>query len=361
MHLVNFVVVVGLLVFLFANLERALAFGIITTLKNNLAGSGTVLSVFKHANGVYYVGHNIYQVRLINSTSNEDTAVVGTGACCFGGDGGPALSATMHWAHDVYVTDSGEIYFTESDSRRVRFVNATTGVITTVAGTGNRGYSAEPTLAVNADLYNIRGLVLDQSENIYISDECAIRKVTRSTGMISTIAGSSATDCGYSGDGGLAINAKSRFPIYIDLDSDENIIFADYHSRLIRKISKPSGIITTIISGFGCQAVGVSVDRSTNDVYFTDQCKRVFRSSKMYNSDIYGAFELVAGGNGGGYSGDGGNANSAQINADTENIEFDSSSPNGAFLIADRYNHAIRVVTSPCDLGSGSELYDNDC
>ncbi len=94
-----------------------------------------------------------------------------------------------------------------------------TGIITTIAGTGTGGYSGDNGAATSAALNNPHGVALDSSGNIYIADHSSnrIRKVTVSTGIISTIAGTGLS--GYSGDGGAATSAKMTNPVGVALDS----------------------------------------------------------------------------------------------------------------------------------------------
>ena len=112
------------------------------------------------------------------------------------------------------------------------------GTITTVAGTGKVGYTGDGNLATSATFSEVRGLAVDADGNLYIADSgnSVIRKITVSTGKISTIAGNGTP--GYDGDGGLAIAAKLSGPLGIAVDSDGNVYVADSQNSAVRIIWK---------------------------------------------------------------------------------------------------------------------------
>jgi len=135
----------------------------------------------------------------------------------FSGDGGPATSATLSGPTAVTVDDSGNLYIADSSNRRIRTVSADTGVITTVAGNGNYGYGGDDGPATSASFSYLNGVAVDGGGNLYIADSgycgrggCSgsnrIRKVSADTGVITTVAGNG--NFGYSGDGGLATSAS---------------------------------------------------------------------------------------------------------------------------------------------------------
>ena len=111
------------------------------------------------------------------------------------------------------------------------------GIITTVAGNGNYGYSGDGGLATSAQLHKPSGVAVDASGNIYIADAYneRIRLVTKSTGIITTLAGDGTY--GYSGDGGLATSAQLRFPSGVAVDALGNIYIADTGNERTRMIT----------------------------------------------------------------------------------------------------------------------------
>jgi streptogramin lyase len=276
--------------------------------------------------------------------------IAGTGTVSgFSGDGGQASSAKLNGPEGVYVDQSGRIYIAERNNQAIRMVD-TTGIITTVAGTGTvSGFSGDGSQASSAKLKNPYGVFVDQSGRIYIADtnNHAIRKVD-STGIITTVAGTG-TVSGFNGDGGQASSAQLKNPRGVHVDQSGRIYIADTTNQAIRMIDT-TGIISTVAgtgtvsgySGDGGQTSnanlngpnGVHVDQSSR-IYIADSFNQAIRMV-----DSTGIITTVAGGNGYGYSGDGGQATSAQLGS-PRGVYVDQS---GRIYIADSYNHAIRMV-----------------
>ncbi|MGA3211564.1 MAG: hypothetical protein ABSD20_09665 [Terriglobales bacterium] len=151
----------------------------------------------------------------------------------YSGDGGPATSASFDGPVGVAVDSAGNYYIADQGNSAVRKVTVSTGIITTVAGccepTGVMGYTGDGGPATKAELSGPRGVAVDSGGDIYIADRdnCAVRKVTAATGIISTIAGGGPTACGYAGDGGLATSAKLYYPNGVGLDPAGNLYIAD--------------------------------------------------------------------------------------------------------------------------------------
>ena len=113
----------------------------------------------------------------------------------------------------------GNIYIVDHGNNRIRKVTVSTGIISTIAGTGTTGYSGDNGAATSATLYYPHGVGLDTAGNVYIADahNHRIRKVTISTGIITTIAGTGTSS--YSGDNGPATSATLFYPIKVAVDS----------------------------------------------------------------------------------------------------------------------------------------------
>src|SRR5262249_29158193 len=147
------------------------------------------------------------------------------------GDGGLATQAQLFfpWGAAISTTldNSGNLYIADTGNNRIRKVDGITGVITTVAGVANNGFYGDGGPAISATLNGPIGVAVDSSGNIYIADyyNHRIRKVTASTGIISTIAGS--FHSGFSGDGGLATSARLYFPRSVAVDASGNVYIAD--------------------------------------------------------------------------------------------------------------------------------------
>ena len=177
-----------------------------------------------------------------NANAQIITTITGNGSSVCSGDGGQALLATLR-PHDVQVDRVGNIYIADESNARIRKID-TSGIIITIAGNGTTGFSGDGGLATNAKLNNPNAMVIDRFGNIYIADgpNNRIRKVD-TLGIIKTIAGTGAN--GYYGDGGLAVDADIADAYSVAVDTFGNIYIADSYNDVIRKINT-SGIITTI-------------------------------------------------------------------------------------------------------------------
>ncbi len=172
--------------------------------------------------------------------------VAGNGSDGYTGDDGKATDATLAFPHAIDVAPNGDLYIVDRSADVIRKVDGN-GVITTVAGNGTYGFSGDGGLAVNAQLNAPEGVAVHPDGTIYISDggNNRIRKVDPE-GVITTYAGTGVW--GYSGDGGPAIDAMFNWPQNIKLGKDGSLYIADYWNYSIRRVS-PEGIITTVAGG----------------------------------------------------------------------------------------------------------------
>jgi hypothetical protein len=146
------------------------------------------------------------------SEKGKIQTVVGTGEAGYSGDGGPAIQANLREPFMCDFDAAGNLYVAEARNHCVRRVDRGTGVITTVAGTGSAGYSGDGGPATRATLNEPYSLRVDRNGDIYIVDRlnAAVRKVEAATGIITTVAGTG--EPGYSGDGGPGSQAQLREP-----------------------------------------------------------------------------------------------------------------------------------------------------
>ena len=192
------------------------------------------------------------------------TIVGSSTSCSFTGDSGAATSATLCYPHSAFV-DGSNVYIADSQNNRIRKLTRSTGIVTTVAGIGNSGFSTVGTFsgdngqATSAGLYDPYGVVLDSSSNIYISDGAnnRIRKITASTTIINTIVGSGGSS--YNGEGIAGTSVNLGYPRDIAFDSEYSALYiTDRDNNRIRKFVTSTNLVYTIA---GCStSTGFSGD-----------------------------------------------------------------------------------------------------
>ncbi|MBS0265358.1 MAG: hypothetical protein JSS02_25715 [Planctomycetes bacterium] len=280
----------------------------------------------------------------------EIVTIGGNGTDKFTGDGGPALEAGIGEPFGLTLGPDGALYVCSVSSHCVRRIDLRTNVITTVAGSGRRGYAGDggpATAALCNEPYEVR---FDAEGNMFFVEmqNHLIRRVDRATGEISTIAGTG--QAGYSGDGGPATKAEFKSPHSIALDGAGGLYVADIGNHRVRRIDLKSGIVETFAGDGknrstpdGAPVAGTSVNgpraldfdsqgqmflalREGNAVYRVDLAERRYRH-------LGGTGEK-------GNVGDGGAAQRARLNG-PKGIAL---GPQGDIYLADTENHTIRVI-----------------
>jgi len=226
----------------------------------------------------------IYFSLFIFVNSQIITTIIGNGTQGFGPDFILSTKSEIYRPLGVFVDNYGNIYIADSYNSRIRKIDNVTKTITTVAGTGAFSYNNDNILAINADLNEPFGLYIDNNENIYIPDTLnfRVRFVNSSNGLISTIAGTGIQ--GFSGDGSSAILAQLNYPSAISLDSFGNIYIADSQNNRIRKVDH----ITKMISTFaGSNAVTYQGDNipATSALLFEPAGLWIDSMNNMYIAD----------------------------------------------------------------------------
>ena len=305
------------------------------------------------AGNVYIADYQNNRVRKYSPSTGLLTTVAGSGIGGYddgySGDGGPATAANMYNPYGVAVDGAGNIYVADLNNARIRKVN-TSGIITTIAGTGVSGYSGNHSAATGAELGGPAGLALDNAGNLYMADvyNNCIRKIDNA-GIITTVAGN--TFAGYASDNVAATATPLNTPLDVAVDANNNLYIADNGNNRIRKVDT-AGIITTVAGG---NTAGYSGDngpataaqlRGPNsiktdaygDIFFTDggnQCVRMINAA--------GYISTIAGTTATGFSGDGGPAIAASFNG-ADGLAVDNA---GNVYIADGNNYRVRKVQLP--------------
>ncbi len=327
-------------------------------------------------------------------TAHHIYTVAGTGAAGFSGGGGPATSAKLNGPNGVAVDGSGNLVIADTNNNRIRVVAATTGRfygqemtagdIYVVAGAGTAGFygsfSGDGGLATRAELNQPTGVTVDAAGNQVIADTVnnRIRVVAESTGTfygqamtagdIYTVAGDGTA--GYSGDGGPATSAELNDPEGVTVDAAGNLVIADEGNHRVRVAAESTGTFygqamtagdiytvagdgTAGYSGDGGPATSaelagpseaavdrcgnlVIADQGNNRIRVVAESTGTFYGQAMTAGDIY----TVAGDGTAGYSGDGGPATSAELNAPS-GVTLDAA---GNLVIADQGNNRVRVA-----------------
>jgi len=207
---------------------------------------------FDRAGNLYVADFPGHRVRKID-VRGIITTIAGTGVKGFGGDGGPATNAMLDSPHSLVVTPKGDILVADMRNYRVRKIDVTTGIITTIAGSGVAGFGGDGGPAVRARFDKILGLALDvKGEKLFLADgwdNRRIRMVDLASGIISTVAGNGAT--GVPKDGELATKSPLVFPRDVVLDSSGNLYIADQKGHALRVVDVHGRIHT--VAGTGGQ------------------------------------------------------------------------------------------------------------
>jgi streptogramin lyase len=276
---------------------------------------------------------------------------VGTGEKGYSGDGGPANKAKLDQPFHLTFDKLGNLYFSDTGNHRVRMVEAKTGLISTVAGNGKKGFGGDGGKATDAMLDEPYGVAIDGEGHLFIVDRLnyCIRKVDVKTGIISTVAGTGGKS-GFAGDGGPASKAQFVEPNGICFDKQGKFYVADVAGHRIRVVDLTSGTIDTLAGNgkgatsgdggplkdatlSGPRAVAVGPDGSLFVVERNGNTVRKIDLQKKTNDRFAGTGKK-------GYGGDGGPATEATFDGPKE-IDIDG---NGNVYIVDTENEVIRRI-----------------
>jgi len=288
------------------------------------------------AGNLYIADAGDIRIRKI-ATNGIISTIAGTGNAVEGGDGGSATKASFVALGELAIDRQGNLFLIDGD--RVRRISAATGIITTVAGNGTAGISGDGGLATQAVINTPSGLALDSAGNLYIADtgNRRIRLVTASSGVISTIAGTS-----LNGDGGLAAGAILNSLQGVATNSAGDLFIAG--GSVVRKVSAATGIISTYAGGGTSTQSGVSALQAKMNplslAFDSAGNLMVGEVGLIQRIDTAGTVTTIAGTGVPGFSGDGGLATSAQV-AFVSGLAIDSA---GRVVFTDAGNKRLRRI-----------------
>ena len=292
------------------------------------------------------------RVRRVAAGTGIITTVAGNGAQSFSGDGGPATSAGLSVPHDVALDGSGNVLIADRGNHRIRRVAAGTGIITTLAGNGAAAFGGDGGPATSASLNHPHAVSLGNSGSVLIGDHYnhRIRRVAADTGIITTLAGTGAAAFG--GDGGPATSASLAYPLVAALDRGGDVLIVDHFNHRIRRVAADTGIINTL-AGTGAAAFGGDGGPATSASLFFPTWLALDGGGNVLIVDHYnhrirrvaagtGIITTLAGTGAAAFGGDGGPATSASMSMPLA-LALDED---GNVLISDRDNHRIRRVAA---------------
>ena len=296
------------------------------------------------------------RIREVNYATGAITTVAGTGSEGYGGDNGPATAAELSYPEAVAVDSAGDLFIADSDNQRIREVNHTTGIITTVAGNGSWGFSGDNGPATTAELCNPAGVAVDSAGDLFIADSYnqRIREVNHVSGVITTVAGSGFTfgmgSGGFAGDNGPATAAELSNPMGVAVDSAGNLFIADSNNQRVREVNYASGLITTVAGNGNYGYYGDNGPATAAALYYP-QAVTLDSAGDLFIADPYEArihevnfsttlITTVAGNGNPGYTGDNGLASVAEL-YQPAGVAVDTA---GDLFIADSGNNVVREV-----------------
>jgi sugar lactone lactonase YvrE len=323
----------------------------------------------------------------IQTVAGSGTDPAGTSDYGYEGDGGPATGAKMRYPYDAVIAPDGTFYISDNWNQVIRKVDPQ-GIITTYAGTpGQGGFAGDGGPATQALFYYPRGLALDAQGNLFVADDHnnRIRRIDALTGIITTVVGSGAKGAEPNGDGGPAAQASLEYPFDVKVAPDGTLYVADTYKHRVRKVDPQTKIITTVagIGSYGFSGDGGPATRAELNqpfgialgpeglLYIADTA-----NSRIRRVNADGTITTVAGGGlrpsqgfplselpegwPGELVGDYGPATEATL-ANPYAVDFDTQ---GRMLISDTYHVRIRRVESDGTIatvaGNGKRFFTGD-
>ena len=269
--------------------------------------------------------------------------LVGTGAAGYS-------DVAVNNPYGLVIGPDGALYFCDLDNQRIRRLDLTTRRMTTVAGSGERGYAGDGGPATAAALNMPHEIRFDARGNLFVAerDNHVVRRIDRSTGVITTVAGTGAA--GFGGDGGPGPKAQLRQPHSIVFDRDGTLLVCDIGNHRIRRLHLDTGVIETYAGtgvaaptpdGAAVRGAPLNGPRTMALAPNGDLYLALREGNAIYRIDAAAqTLHRVAGTGESGYAGDGGPAPSAKLGG-PKGLALGGD---GALYVADTENHVIRRI-----------------
>jgi DNA-binding beta-propeller fold protein YncE len=202
---------------------------------------------FDHAGNMFFVDMPNHVVQRVDAKTKVITTVAGTGAPGFSGDGGPATKAQLRQPHSIALDSHGGLLICDIGNHRIRRVDLSTGMMSTYAGTSERKVPADGAPLAGAPLNGPRAIAIDPQGNLYVvlREGNSVYRIDPKAGVVTHVAGTG--EKGHDGDGGPAKQAKLNGPKGVSWAPDNSLYIADTESHTIRRIDLKTGIITTVV------------------------------------------------------------------------------------------------------------------
>lgn len=313
-------------------------------------------SIAVHGDTLYITDTGHHRIRAVDLLRGRIRTVAGLEEPGFSGDGGPAVQARLYRPEFVAADAKGNLYIADTFNNRVRRVDAETGRIATLAGNGEAGYNGDGIPATSAALFSPEGMAVDRDGHLYIADmgNDRVRRVEAGTGIITTVAGTG--EAGFNGDGRKGPETRLNFPLGLEYDAKRHVLLiADLFNHRIRRLDLETGLVTTVAGtgepgaeGDGGPATAAQLYNPEGillapggDLYVADHTNHRIRRVDAKS----GIISTIAGSGASGFGGDGGPALQATLYSPSRLALWRST-----LFVTETTNHVVRAV----DLDKGT-------
>jgi sugar lactone lactonase YvrE len=308
--------------------------------------------VVDSAGNIYFADSANNAIRRIDHVSGVIATVAGVGSAGYSGDTMAAVSAQLSAPAKVVVDAAGDLYIADTGNSVIRYVDASTGIISTIAGTGTAGYIGDAGLATAAELNHPQGICVDLGGHVYVADtgNNVIRYFGKG-GMIVTLVGTGTA--GYTGDGSYPVSAELNAPQSVLVDQGGNIYIADTGNNVVRLIAASHPVITTfagiqgtsVNAGDGGNSVSATLDQPSDIAVDAAGDLYIAAGGQVRTVNVAGTITTLAGtGASGSYGGEGASAMTAVLPSPISNLMLDSAA--NLVLVDTAANRLLKVTVA---------------